>query len=187
MSRVVLIHGSFGSPDENWFPWLKSQLEKQNINVVVPQFPIEEEQSFDSWIETFKSEVGKVKETDVLVGHSIGVAFILGLLEHVDTRITGCVLVSGFMRTLGFNEFDQVNKTFIENKIDYQKIKKKSDHFIMLHGDNDPYVPIEYGNEIAENLNCQLIEIENGGHLNEAAGYKEFPLVLQHIQSCISK
>ena len=40
MDNYIIIHGSFGSKDGNWFPWLKKELEKENKDVVVPQMPI---------------------------------------------------------------------------------------------------------------------------------------------------
>ena len=37
MTKVFLIHGSHGSPEENWFPWLKQELEKAGLEVIVPE------------------------------------------------------------------------------------------------------------------------------------------------------
>jgi predicted alpha/beta hydrolase family esterase len=31
MKRVIIIHGWEASPESNWFPWLKNELEKKGI------------------------------------------------------------------------------------------------------------------------------------------------------------
>lgn len=38
--NYIIIHGSFGSKDGNWFPWLKRQLESKENRIDVPQMPI---------------------------------------------------------------------------------------------------------------------------------------------------
>lgn len=40
MKKYIVLHGSFGSKDGNWFPWIKKQLENQNKEVLVPQMPV---------------------------------------------------------------------------------------------------------------------------------------------------
>ena len=50
MDNYIIIHGSFGSKDGNWFPWLKNELEKDNKDVVVPQMPVGVgNQNFENW------------------------------------------------------------------------------------------------------------------------------------------
>ena len=44
-SDIFIFHGTGGYPKENWFPWLKQQLEIKGFNVTVPQFPTPEGQS----------------------------------------------------------------------------------------------------------------------------------------------
>ena len=50
MNNYIILHGSFGSKDGNWFPWLKEQLEEKNLKVDVPQMPVGVgSQNFDNW------------------------------------------------------------------------------------------------------------------------------------------
>ena len=48
--NYVIIHGSFGSNEGNWFPWLKEQLETKEKQVLVPQMPVGVgNQNFENW------------------------------------------------------------------------------------------------------------------------------------------
>jgi predicted alpha/beta-fold hydrolase len=38
VTNIFIFHGTEGHPKENWFPWLKSELEAKDYNVIVPQF-----------------------------------------------------------------------------------------------------------------------------------------------------
>ena len=37
--NYLIIHGSFASPFSNWIPYLRSELEKKNLEVYTPDFP----------------------------------------------------------------------------------------------------------------------------------------------------
>jgi hypothetical protein len=37
--NTLIFHGTEGYPEENWFPWLKKELERRGCRVFVPQFP----------------------------------------------------------------------------------------------------------------------------------------------------
>jgi hypothetical protein len=42
MKKFVIIHGTKGSPEGNWFPWLADFLRQQHAEVVVPRMPTPE-------------------------------------------------------------------------------------------------------------------------------------------------
>lgn len=39
MNNVFIFHGTEGYPEENWFPWMKRELEQNGCSAFVPQFP----------------------------------------------------------------------------------------------------------------------------------------------------
>ncbi|MBU0760931.1 MAG: alpha/beta hydrolase [Nanoarchaeota archaeon] len=181
--KFFIIHGSYGSPKENWFPWLKERLEEEGNNVFVPEFPTPNNQSLDNWMKVFddfySSEVG---EDSIFIGHSLGPAFILSILERLNIKVKACFFVSGFLGLLGNPEFDEVNKTFIAKEFDWERIRKNCENFYVYHSDNDPYVSLEKAKELAEKLGTEVIIVKNAGHFNESSGYLKFELLLKDIE-----
>ncbi len=176
--RVVIIHGSLGSPEENWFPWLSRQIDSLGYKVIVPRFPTPEGQNLTKWKEVFHEQVGNVDEHTILIGHSVGAGFILNLLEdEAAVPITATFLVAGFLGELGFPQYDPIISTFVCKDFDWERIKKNAGSIIVLHGDNDPYAPLPKGQEIADALSAPLTIVPGGGHLNAEFGYTTFPLL----------
>lgn len=179
--RFFIIHGAYGHPRENWFPWLKEKLEERGYHVLVPQFPTPDNQTLENWLNVFSQY--KADGKAIFIGHSLGVPFILSLLEK--SKAKACFLVAGFC-TLPENKFKEGMRTFVKD-FEYQKIKKNCKKIYVYHSDNDPYVPLEKGQELAERLGAKFIVVENAGHFNEKTGYTQFELLLEEIQKVIGK
>ena len=173
--KAIIIHGTGGSPEGNWFPWLKKDLEAIGYEVIIPRFPQPERQSLDSWMKEFGKYT--IDEKTILVGHSIGSAFILNILENTNKKIKAAILVAGFTGLLD-NDFDKYNKTIAERDFDWKKIKQHCDMFYVINSDNDPYVPLEKGKSLAKNLGSELIILQNAGHINMEFGITKLPIVL---------
>ena len=181
MTNIFIIHGAYGNPDENWIPWLKQELEKLGCNVITPVFPTPENQSLDSWRQAFKDFVQYLDKDSIVIGHSLGPAFILDQLEKLDHPIKAAFFVAPFISELNNPEFDEINKTFYRD-FNWEKIKQNCENFYLFQSDNDPYVPIKKAEELSEKLGVNYTLVKNAGHFNESAGYKKFDLLLEKIK-----
>ncbi|MDL2295215.1 alpha/beta hydrolase [Lachnospiraceae bacterium OttesenSCG-928-E19] len=179
---VVIIHGTGGSPDGNWFPWAKQELEKRGHNVYVPRMPTPNGQSVQNWCRALDDQAPRFNENTILIGHSCGATYLLHILEVLGTPVKQSIFVSGFIDKLGNKFFDDLNETFVEHEFDWQKIRSNSGIINLLHGSNDPYVPLTAAQRLADGLQTPLTIIENGGHLNAEFGYTEFPEILNILQ-----
>jgi len=67
---------------------------------------------------------------------------------------------------------------------DFEKIKTKSDKFVFLHSDNDPYCPIAHAQYLAKQVGEELIIKAGQGHFNTEMSekYKAFPELVELIQ-----
>lgn len=183
--KVVIIHGSYGTPEENWFPWLADMVEKKGYEAIRPKLPTPENQNLDNWRKEFKKQVGELDEDMILVGHSLAPGFILNLLEESSNKVFATFMVSCFLGKLGLEDFDPINSTFVCKDFDWEKIKENAGEIYIYNSDNDPYVPLEKGQQIADNLGVKLNVIKNGGHINKGAGFEEFPQLFNDISNKI--
>lgn len=177
--RVFIIHGWEGTPDSNWFPWLKKELEIRNFDVKVPEMPNTANPMMSEWLSHLQKLVGEPDKNTYLIGHSLGVIAILRYLESLkkDQKIGGAILVAGFPESIGIPEIDN----FFSKPVDFEKVKTSVNHIIAINSDNDPYVPLEQGQTLKEKLDAELIVMPNSAHLNQDAGFTELPIVLEKL------
>ncbi len=183
MKNTLILHGTGGNPKENWFDWLRLELEKQNHKVWVPQLPNSEEPNIERYNKfILNNKDWEFNSESILVGHSSGAVEILGLLEALPegTVLDTCYLVGVFENDLGWNA---LNGLFRE-PFNFKTIKNKSKRFILIHSDNDPYIPLEQAKNIREKLDGVLILLRGQKHFSvSTAGnkYKRFPFLLDLI------
>lgn len=175
--RVYIIHGWEGTPDSNWFPWLKDQLDAKGFDVIVPSLPDTNYPICSNWLECMKKLIGEVNADTYLIGHSLGAIAILRFLESLPEgqKIGGAVFVAGFSESLGFRE----TESFFAEPLNYKKIKKTSEKFIAINSDDDPYVPARKGEILRDKLGAEFIIVPKGNHFNEGAGFTKLPIVLE--------
>ena len=181
-SNYILIHGSFGSPFSNWIPWLRKELEKENLEVYTPDFPTGVGyQNYNNWENLLKVYVdaGIVNDNTIIYAHSIAPVFICKFIVENKIKVKRLILVCGFNHYLGIDEeYDSVNKSMYLDHLD--DIKKYCNDIICFYSDNDPYVKYEVEKEFANTISTKQICIHNGGHLNSESNYTEFKELLEY-------
>ena len=181
--NVIIIHGAYGHPEENWFGWLKNELQALGIACSVPQLPTPENQNIEQWMLAFNKACKRIINFQtVFIGHSLGAVFALRWLEKNNVKLFATFLIGTFLGEVGIEKFDSINKDFFKNPFNWQKIYTKSHQFIAYHGDNDPYVKRQDFDFIADQLAAKKIILSNAGHMNTASGYSTFPQLLLHLQ-----
>ncbi|MBI2655033.1 serine hydrolase family protein [Candidatus Woesearchaeota archaeon] len=182
MANIFIFHGTGGYPEENWFPWLKQKLENLNCKVIIPQFPTPENQSLENWLKILSNYQKFYNQDTILIGHSLGRAFLLRVIENYDAKIKSSFLVGTPIGILPIKNYES-DKLFLgEFSFDWKKIKNNCKKFFIYHSDNDPYVSLGNGKELAKNLVAKLICIPNAGHFNKRAGYTAFEKLFEDIK-----
>lgn len=199
MRNIFIIHGSYGSPQENWFPWLKKELSKLGHRVFVPQFPIPSPEkrdpaygghSLSDWLKTLEDYKKYIDPDTIIIAHSRGCVFTYRFLEKLNKSISAVFLVAPWINFTwypkGWNKVDSFHKKpFL-----WKKIKKGAKYFEVFQSDNDPVnIPVEEGKKIAHYLSGQFVLVKNAGHFSAYYDKKfvNFPLILKRVSEYIDK
>lgn len=177
MLTFLIIHGSGGNPQESWFPWLKQKLEADGHRVFIPQFPnTPETQTVENWMEVIESY--PIDNQTIAIGHSLGVAFLLNLLER--RKFAASYLVAGFTGLLN-NQFDPAIQNIANRDFDWEAIRSNCPEFYIYYSDDDPYVKPEKAFALGEKLGIEPILVEGAGHFNTESGFTEFEELYKKI------
>ncbi len=183
--NVFLVHGTFGKPFENWFPWLEEELSKEKIKCTIPSFPTPEHQVYSDWekLMDYYCNMGIINNETVLIGHSCGSIFLVHYLLNHDIKVKGLICVSGYNNFIsGYELMDDLNKSFyIKSELNVTACAEK---IFAFYGDNDPNIPQEYLQNFATAIGGQVNCIANAGHFNSSAGYYKCNIVLDAIMQC---
>ena len=181
-NNYFIIHGSFGSPFVNWFPYLRNELEKRELVVYTPDFPTGVGyQNYDNWSKVLEGYVssGIINENTVIFAHSIAPVFICHFLVSHNIKVKRLVFVCGFNNYLGINEeYDAVNNSMYFDNI--EDVKNYCDDIICYYSDNDPYVKYDAEKDFADKIASKQYCIHEGGHLNSESNYSEFKELLDN-------
>jgi predicted alpha/beta hydrolase family esterase len=183
--KVFLIHGFEGVPNGAWRTKLMADLGKIDVYACSLSMPTPGEPVLEEWLEEIKRLVDRNKNDEIyLLGHSLGGTTLLRYFERYhDENIKGAIFVSAPCHKTKNEKI----LNFLNVEPDFEKIRENIKNVIVIHGDNDPYVRLSDGEEIARETNGKLIVIPNGGHLNGSAGIIELPEAYEALLELMNK
>lgn len=179
MKRAILVHRWSGGPNDDWRPWLKTELEKLGYQVLVPEMPDTHTPIIEKWVAKLTEVAGTPDKDTYFVGHSIGCQTILRYLETINTAVGGAVFVAGWfnLENLEDEESKKTAKPWINTSIDLNKVKSVLPKSTLIISDNDPYDCFEENKKKFEELGSKIIVLHNAGHITAEDGFTELPQI----------
>jgi uncharacterized protein len=179
MKTAIILHGTLGSPDGNWFKWLKAELENNGLEVWLPQLPHAEQPSLNEWYKFIQNECPfAINEETLIVGHSSGAILALIIAQNNMEKVGAIVDVSVFHDNS--LQWEPNNKLF-DRQFDWDSIRQGANKLLFVHSDNDPYVSLDQAQFVADNCRAELVMIPDQSHFNleKSEDYRKFPKLIE--------
>ena len=192
MKRIIIVHRWSGGPNDDWRPWLKTQLEKEGYEVFVPEMPDSDTPVIEKWIGKLAMVVDALDENTYFVGHSIGCQAILRYLDahrfEPMKTVGGAVFVAGWfdLKNLEDDETKAIAKLWIERPINPVKIQTVLPKSTLIISDNDPYDSFEENKRRFTELGSKIVVLHGAGHITADDGFAEAPIILTELQKLLS-
>jgi len=154
--NFVILHGFTGYADKNFLPWLKKSLEAKGYKVQTPQMPNTDNPKEDEQVGYVLKNCAFDKNT-VLIGHSLGGAVAMKVVEKLDVKIKELLLVGPAVEP----KFSSKQRIFWDNfdfTYDYKKISQGADK-VSIMSDNAEADREKYLEHLSKELNCPLHKV----------------------------
>jgi predicted alpha/beta hydrolase family esterase len=183
--KVIIVHGSNDNEEEanqgilenerHWKLWLKDKLEDKGIEVSNELYPHDWKPDYLAWKKIFEKNI--IGEDSILIGHSVGCAFILRWLSENKRKINKIILVAPYILNSGSDNL----KKFVDFKIN-NSLSSFYNQLIVFFDSLDSKAIMDSVNFIRDNLGGKIIELKNHGHFTlEDMKTTEFPELLDEV------
>ncbi len=112
------------------------------------------------------------------MGHSSGAILSLILARENQKPIGKIIAVSVFHN----NSLEwEPNAELFDVPFDWDAIRRSCQELLFIHSDDDPYVPLDQAQYVADKCRARLVLLSGQGHFNleQSKQYREFPKLLE--------
>jgi len=195
MRQILFIHGgdTFDSHEEfmaalstysvdpyakmrKWRMTLQDELQG-TYAVLLPEMPNKQNASYDAWKLWFEKYLPHLHAGDVLVGHSLGAAFLIRYLseERLPISVSGVYLIA----TPFFCEDSPAGGDFRFNTRSLQQVLGNTKNLVFYHSEDDQVVPFSDLRHFLEHFpQARTMIFKDRGHFVQ----ESFPELLEDLR-----
>jgi predicted alpha/beta hydrolase family esterase len=155
--HLLIIPGLGDSGENHWQSfWLKKFI--NSTKVIQDNW---EEPQLEQWLHNLDKAIQKLEEPTILVAHSLAVSLVMHWLsQNYNPNIIGAMFVAPA-------DVDSPEHTpdFLRNFAPFPTSKLPFPS-VVIGSENDTYMSIERGKELAENWGSNFVNIGKKGHIN---------------------
>lgn len=179
--KAIIIPGN-GNTDitENWFQYVKRELQKLGLEVLAENMPDPDLARREYWIPFIKEKLSS--ENAILIGHSSGAVAILRYLE--ENRCELAILVGACYTDLGSEH--EMKSGYFNEPWQWNNIKEHASRIILFASKDDPYIPISEARFIKDKIEAEYHEYINEGHFGADTNKTEFPEIILAVKKFLN-
>ncbi len=152
-TNFILLHGYTADPNEDFHPWLKKELESKGYRVSAPELPNTNNPKVVDQVK-YVLDNCEFNEDTVLLGHSLGGAVALKVVESLDKPIKKLILAAGFVEVVENKPYSEA----FDWKFDFNKIKNNAKEIILLRDEGDTEIPKTQAEIMSKKLGGRIID-----------------------------
>ena len=182
MKRALILHAMDQSSQGHWYPWLKTELEKRDYQVWVPNLPHTHNPDTREMTAFLVDNKDWDFSNNLIIGHSSGSVEVLYLLQALSVKVKTAVLVSSFDKAVPGME--EQHALVFQHPFDFKKIASSAEKLLFVHGDDDPWCPVAGAKHLADETGGELILVPGGKHFSTSLdpSYTRFPALLTILE-----
>ena len=176
IKQALVLQGWYQKTESNWYPWLKTKLEKRGYRVHLPDLPTMHTDlpDMDKQLRYIKDLKTMNKDT-LVFGHSLSCLLAMRLAE--ETPYQKMFLVAGW----DSNDLTIEHRLFWANPIDHTAIKRHVKEIYCISSDNDPYTTAFTAEEMSKRIGGKFILVPGTGHFTAKDGVTTMPIILPYL------
>jgi predicted alpha/beta hydrolase family esterase len=189
MKRLYIVHRWDANPQADWYPWLKHEMESLGVETHTPQMPNPSEPDIAVWVNFLAQQVGRPDQNTYFVGHSLGCQTIIRYLETISTEVGGAIFVAGWFELQGLETEDEkrIAAPWLENPIDFVKVRQNLSKAIAILSINDPFVDYQANKyKFEKDLKARVLSEGDSGHLTYDDGVTEIDSLRRELHDMMN-
>lgn len=186
MKKALVLHGWGWDSENNWFPWVKKELENRWYEVHIPNLTNTRQPVLEEQISDIENLVQWFWEWDVIIGHSLGCQLALQTIHKYKlSEVTSIFVWPSYPWTT-----EEIWKKIIgdsyDKLVEYNnkelEFKELWNKYIVVLSEDDPYINLENAEDYYCMLeNVEFLEYNDKWHFNNSAKVFELPDILEYI------
>ncbi|NP_001036213.1 serine hydrolase RBBP9 [Danio rerio] len=167
LKRVVIVPGNGAGDVErsNWYGWANKRInEIPDLSCALKNMPDPVTARESVWLPFMEKDL-KCDEETLIIGHSSGAA---AAMRYAEThKVFAIILVGAYTSHLG--DENERESGYFSRPWEWEKIRANVEYILQFGSTDDPFLPWDEQQEVADGLKTDLHKYSDRGHFQNTA------------------